>query len=100
MNHNITVNTDTLKKDSQDITTKAENLRASLEEVYNEVKALDTMWDGPANTAFNLQFAKDYENFKKVCTTIENFAQDMNNAASEYERCESEIQSVIKALKV
>ena len=100
MNHNITVNTDTLKKDSQDITTKAENLRASLEEVYNEVKALDTMWDGPANEVFVQQFNGDYELLNALCDSVKAFGEDLIDASREYEKCEDSVESAVRSIKV
>lgn len=100
MNHYINVNTDTLKRDSNDISTKVNNLLKELQNVYTEVETLDAMWEGPANAAFNAQFAADYENFTTVCEFINNFARDMNSAATEYERCEAEINSAIRSIRV
>lgn len=100
MSNYINVNTETLRKDSNEITSKVNSLLSELQKVYTEVQQLDTMWEGPANAAFNAQFAADYENFRTVCTFINNFAKDMGSAAVEYERCEAEINSAIKALRV
>lgn len=100
MNHYINVNSATLKKDSNDINAKVNSLLKELQNVYTEVKSLDAMWEGPANAAFTAQFAADYENFKTVCDYINNFARDMNSAANEYDRCEAEINSAIKSIRV
>lgn len=100
MNYYINVNTDTLKKDSSDINTKVENLLSELQNIYTEVERLDAMWEGPANAAFTAQFAADHENFKTICEFIKNFSRDMNSAATEYDRCEAEINSAIKSIRV
>ena len=66
MSYYIKINTVALKNDSKKIDDLVRNAEKELQEVYTAMKELDATWDGPANEAFNQQFAADYENFKNV----------------------------------
>lgn len=100
MNHYIKINTESLKSDSNKISELALSAEKQLQKIYSEVEALDSMWDGPTNEAFVKQFAQDYELFKNICSFVKAFADDMNNAAIEYDRCENSVNDAIKAIRV
>lgn len=100
MSYYIKINTVALKNDSKKIDDLVRNAEKELQEVYTAMKELDATWDGPANEAFNQQFAADYENFKNVCEYVKSFSSQLELAAKEYERCEENVNSAIKAIRV
>lgn len=96
----ITVNTSTLTGDIEELRETLLSANAQLEEMFNRVKELDTMWDGPANSEFNLQFSNDYENAKNICKTVESLLECMEFAKNEYNSCENEINTIVSAISI
>ena len=96
----ITVNTSALAGDINGLRDVLANARAQLEEMFGQVRELDTMWDGPANGEFNRQFNNDYENAKKLCETVESMINCMEFARNQYDLCESEVGSIVSAIAI
>lgn len=96
----IAVNTSTLAGDIGELRETLSNAKAQLEDMFNQVKELDTMWDGPANIEFNQQFSNDYENAKNICATIESLIECMEFAKNEYNSCENEVNSIVSAISI
>lgn len=96
----ITVNTSTLTGDIEELRETLLSANAQLEEMFNRVKELDTMWDGPANSEFNLQFSNDYENAKNICKTVESLLECMEFAKNEYNSCENEVNTIVSAISI
>ena len=95
----ITVNTSTLTGDIEELRALL-SANAQLEEMFSRVKELDTMWDGPANSEFNLQFSNDYENAKNICKTVESLLECMEFAKNEYNSCENEVNTIVSAISI
>ena len=75
-------------------------MRESVQRLYATVDELNTMWDGPANQAFNAQFAQDGAAMTEICKALEGYVQDLNNAKTEYDKCDSDVRSIIDAIRV
>ncbi|MBQ7203377.1 MAG: WXG100 family type VII secretion target [Eubacterium sp.] len=74
-------------------------LNNNLNSMFGEIKELDTMWDGTANDAFNIQFNNDYEMMKDVIKNLRKLIESLEFAKSEYIKCENQVGSAIRALK-
>ena len=96
----ITVNTSTLANDIDALQTTLVSARAQLDDMFNQVAELDTMWDGPANEEFNRQFGNDYENAKNLCKTIESIIECMKYARDQYNVCENEVSGIVSAITI
>lgn len=96
----IAVNTSTLTSDISELQTTLASARAQLDDMFNQVAELDTMWDGPANEEFNRQFGNDYENAKNLCRTIESLLECMKFARDQYNICENEINDIVSAITI
>lgn len=96
----ITVNTSTLTGDISELRTTLSAAKTQLDDMFNQVAELDTMWDGPANQEFNRQFGNDYENAKNLCATIESLIACMEFAREQYSLCESEVNSIVSAIVI
>ena len=75
-------------------------MKQSVQRLYAEVAELNTMWEGPANAAFNRQFNQDSEAMTAICTALEGYVQDLNTARNEYDKCNSDVRSIIDAIRV
>ncbi len=96
----ITVNTSTLAGDINELRTTLSTAKTQLNDMFNQVAELDTMWDGPANEEFNRQFGNDFENAKNLCKTIESLLECMEFAKNQYNLCENEVNSIVSAITV
>lgn len=96
----IAVNTSTLMNDIDELQTTLASARAQLDDMFNQMAELDTMWDGPANEEFNRQFRNDYENAKNLCKTIESLLECMKFAKNQYNTCENEVNDIVSAITI
>lgn len=96
----IATNTDTMGVDIDVLENALKNARAQLTKMFDEVRALDTMWDGPANEEFNRQFATDFANGNELCDTVQSIIDSVRNARTEYIKCEQEVNSIIGSISI
>lgn len=96
----ITVNTDTLSSTIDEAQGYLDIITRDLGKMYETVKVLDTMWDGPANDAFNLQFANDEKDMRAICETIQKIIECHTFAKDSYNQCETAVESIVSAIKV
>ncbi len=96
----IKVNTVALRNDARDLEEMAEQSKKQLVNMHSEIAALDRMWDGPANEAFVKQFNGDYELLNAICEGVKAFANDLREAAREYDKCEDSVESAVRAIRV
>lgn len=96
----IAVNTFSLAGDISELRETLSNAKTQLEDMFNQIKELDAMWDGPANAEFNQQFSNDYENAKNICATVESLLACIEFAQNEYNSCENEVNSVVSAISI
>lgn len=91
--------------------------KVDLEEMSNQAKTLDTlagkwnlavgditklkqelddMWDGLANSSFNMRWENDLNKYNSLLTVIENYRNAIADAVSKYSAGENEIASIVK----
>lgn len=100
MGQEISINTSTLATDIETLQQRLKEIRDDLAKMYNAVHVLDSMWDGPANAAFNIQFNKDREDMTELCNTIQKIIDCMDYAKKEYNSCEVEVSSIINSISI
>ena len=96
----ITVDTFTLAGDIEELQNTLLSVRRQLSDMFNQVTELDAMWDGPANSEFNRQFANDYENSRELCNTVESIIQCMQYAKEQYNLCENEVNGIVASINI
>lgn len=96
----IKINSDVLKRDASELKTLAQRSKLQLKDMKNEVNILGTMWSGPANDAFNKQFASDYEMFVELCVQVEKFSAELEKASNEYNSCENNVLNIVRSIRV
>lgn len=96
----IEVDTRFLESDIQELKTALEALRRSRERMVNEIKELNTMWRGPANTTFNMQFNVDQEMLETLCDIVKGMLGSMEYARVQYDRCDAKVHSLVSGIKI
>ena len=96
----IEINLSSLDSDIEAMTEELGLLRGDMNKAYESVSELDSMWNGPANDAFNKAFVDDKAAMDELCTTIQSLIDFMVNAAKEYRTCESNVSAEIDAIKI
>lgn len=96
----IEVDTITLAADIETLQQNLNFIVKSVESSYGAVKALDTMWDGPANEMFNLQFTKDSKEMQELCKNIQEIINGLIYAKEQYNSCENSISGIIGSIDV
>ncbi|WP_300280741.1 WXG100 family type VII secretion target [uncultured Subdoligranulum sp.] len=82
------------------IKTMVEQMQGCVQRLYAEMAELDTMWQGPANAAFEAQFRQDQQAMEQICQALQGYAEDLEQAKSEYEKCNGDVRGIIDAIRV
>jgi uncharacterized protein YukE len=96
----IAVDTGTLNRDIVQLRTALSGARLQLDDMFKQIEQLDTMWEGPANAEFNIQFGNDYDNTKSMFDTIDSLIECMEYARDQYNLCENEVDSIVKSIQI
>lgn len=96
----IEIDTAQLGGTSSNIEGMVGQMKESVQRLYAELAELNTMWDGPANAAFNDQFQRDSEEMSGICKALDGYVQDLNTARNEYDKCDSDVRSIIDAIRI
>jgi uncharacterized protein YukE len=96
----IAIDTAILNSDIRELKAALGNARLQLDDVFEQVAQLDTMWEGPANQEFNIQFGNDYDNTKSMFDTIESLVECMEYARNQYDLCEKEVGSLVGSIRI
>lgn len=96
----IEINIGTLANDIEDMQTELKALRDEMKFAFDAVTELDSMWNGPANDAFNQKFQQDHEAMNEMCKTIDSLILFMENARDEYRKCEGAVSDEIDSIRI
>lgn len=96
----IAVNTDTLQSDIKNMQISLDKVKRKTESMFQEIKILSGMWEGPAHDAFMRQFTVDYQKMKELQNVIGKLIDCMQYADKEYIACENEIYSIINTIRI
>ena len=96
----IEIDTDQLKRDTQELIGSRRNAEAALNEMIQEIEELNAMWSGRANDAFRTQFANDVTMMNELLDKMKALAECMEFAAREYIKCEGEVKSMVDNIRI
>lgn len=96
----IAVNTSTLQNDINEMQNALDKVKKRTERMFNEIMALEGMWEGQAHEAFERQFLIDVQNMQNLCSTINDLIGCMQYADKEYISCENSVHSIINSIKI
>ena len=96
----IEVNITALEQDTRELRETLKLVRDDMGAMFDTVQELDTMWDGPANEAFNRQFESDRQTLLALCKAVEDILGSMENAQGEYRKCEAGVREEIEKIRI
>ena len=100
MGNEITINTWTLSGDIETLQQQLNVIRTDMDKMYDAVRVLDSMWDGPANEAFNVQFNSDRNDMLELCNVVQKIIDCMEYAKKEYNSCEADVGSIVASIAI
>lgn len=69
--------------------------QTKVNDLCNEQRRLDGMWDGDANTAFNNNFNKDKRQFDEFHTAIKEYIDKLKTIKDNYENAETQNKKIV-----
>ena len=87
----------------QDIDELKETLRLAKNgeaDMFETIKELDAMWEGPAHEAFSRQFTADRQILQAFLDNVEGMVESMENAKNSYRKCEASVRTEIEKIKI
>lgn len=96
----IEIDTAALARDRQTVQSELDRLRTGIDQLKEKMVNLGTMWEGPAHNAFMAQFNADYEFIQDFNNELEKYAETMEYARQEYEKCESRVQQAVASIRI
>lgn len=96
----IKVNTVTLKNDAQDISTRLGNIAQKIQSMKDDVKELNSMWEGAANKKFNSVFLEDIQSLAELCDLLNGIVAFETNAKTKYDKCENQVGTLVDQMKI
>lgn len=80
----------------------AENIRSvktTIDDAYEGINRLDSMWDGEANAEFNRQFAADYARLMEICNVLGEYNKKLEQAKNQYDNGERHVAEIVAAIR-
>ena len=96
----IKINTTTLNSDTTSIKTYLSKVKKQIADMQGDVTAMNKMWSGDANAAFNKAFNDDIKALQAICTSLEGIVTYETTAKTEYNSCESKVSALISNMSV
>jgi uncharacterized protein YukE len=96
----LEVDTGSLKADAKEMDLEIRQAKASLEELSEELEALNVMWSGSANLAFRTQARADVANVSELLEMMSALIDSCKNAVREYNRCEAEVLVEVNNIRI
>jgi len=96
----IGIDTSALDRDTGTLNGTLNRLQTELDGMYESVRMLDTMWDGPANEAFNQQFQADHRNMQQICETVQALVRSMEHASRSYSSGEAQVMQLVDSIRL
>lgn len=100
MANEIATSTEKMNEDIISLSEMLGKTRQTMERVIEQIKELDSMWEGVANTEFNIAFSHDVEFADSVFDTVENIIECMTYAKNEYVKCEGEVSGIVDSIRI
>ena len=94
----IEVNTNLLSKQISELNENISGLESSTHGLEDVVDGLKTMWTGPAQEMFYIQFYSDKEKMEELLTLLQKITDEFQNACTEYNKCDDSVGSIVSSL--
>lgn len=94
------IDSDRLRKDTNDLKQYLQLLKKAHGELLEKISEIGGMWEGPAKEAFQAQYNADCTDLLEICRQLEETISSMEDAAIQYDACDSRVRSIINAIKI
>lgn len=100
MKYDVEVDINRLKKDAELLMSKSEEFKQEFGKLTSLMEDLNKMWTGQAKDTFQSQINNEISECRETIDTVNSLIQGMNDAVSEYEKCEADVGSYISRVRV
>ena len=90
----LVVSTQQIRSQATQLKSRNESFKRKVEQLAQQERSLDNMWDGDANNAFKSNFQEDQKQFMNFYNGINDFVKALNQIADEYDRMEASAKQV------
>lgn len=92
----IQVTPEEMVRKAQNLDQKITEWGQTVQSIYNLVEELDAMWDGLANSAFNVNFKEDLPHYNQLGEMMSEYSNAIKEAAKRYVDGEQQVAEIIK----
>jgi len=96
----ITIDTGRLNQDIERLYQLELELKTCETNMKEEIAALNDMWNGSAQKAFNIQFSKDCLELDELRAFLGKYTDAMDKARDEYNKCSKEAEELINSINI
>ncbi len=96
----IKIDTSILNRNVDDMAFLLNRIRNETNKMYEVIRQLDSMWDGPANSVFVQQFRNDYQNMQRIFQTVQSLLNCMENARQAYNSGENQVDAIVSLIRI
>lgn len=96
----IRINTGSLRNTEKTVHGSLTSIQNKISKMKDDIAQMNAMWSGQAHDAFNTAFLADAEALGNLVNSMMGIARFEDNAAAEYDRCESSVHSLVAAIRV
>lgn len=94
----ITVDINRIDQMTEDMAGHIVRMREGMNDLIEEIKSFDSMWDGIASMAFFQQFGKDCRTLLDFCDYLQTFCECNDEAAKKYLDNERQLNDAVRGL--
>lgn len=92
----INVTPEQMRQAASTIEGYIDDWRETVQSIYTLVQELDGMWDGLANTEFNLNFEQDHPLYDRLSNLMQEYEQALIQAAQRYDDGENDVVQIVR----
>ena len=96
----LEVDTNMLQKHIDNMNDDIELIKKAVRDTYDGMVAMDAMWDGLANEAYNSQFLADHNRLLEICTALKKYADNTESARKLYDDTERAVFDIVSSMNV
>ena len=96
----IKVNTGSLDQTRKEIEGRLAQAKRSIEEIWQAMSALNSMWEGDAHAVFAKEVSEDIQQLQNMCDGIQEIIRYEGNAVTEYNKCEQQVGEIISQIRI
>lgn len=93
----IRVNTSSLLRTKENVSSQIESIRARLAALSADADELNGMWEGSGHDVFDAKFKADIRYLESLLSRLDGIIACEENAEKEYSGCENKIASLISS---